>query len=104
MKMITKEIERRLPALYSQEKNPNPTVVCKFFTPWSNWTWYVTEGQKQPDGDYLFFGFVVGHDAELGYFSLNELMSVRGPAGLKVERDMWFTPTPLDKIRSQHER
>ena len=103
MKMITKEIERRLPALYSQEKNPNPTVVCKFFTPWSNWTWYVTEGQKQPDGDYLFFGFIVGHDAELGYFSLNELMSVRGPAGLKVERDMWFTPTPLDKIRAQHE-
>jgi hypothetical protein len=104
MKLITKAIERTLPKRYSQENNPNPNAVVKFFTPWSNWTWYVLEGEKQEDGDYLFFGYVVGHDSELGYFSLNELMSVRGPVGLKIERDLWFKPTPLNDIKAQHSR
>ena len=86
MKLMTKEVESRIPALYSQEKNTNPTVQAKFFTPWSNWTWYVLEGKKE-NGDWLFFGYVVGQDKELGYFTLNELATVRGPAGLKIERD-----------------
>lgn len=103
MKLLTKEIEKRIPALYTQENNADPMVVAKFFAPWSNWTWYVTEGQRQ-DGDFMFFGYVVGQDNELGYFSLNELMSVRGRFGLKIERDMWFDPTPLSKIKAQHEK
>lgn len=102
MKLMTKEVEARIPALYSQEKNPNPTVQAKFFTPWSNWTWYVTEGEKQEDGDWLFFGYVVGQEKELGYFTLSELASVRGRFNLKIERDMWFTPTPLSDIKKLH--
>jgi Protein of unknown function (DUF2958) len=102
MKMMTKAVEARIPALYSQEKNPDPTIQVKFFTPWTNWTWYATEGQKQEDGDWLFFGYVVGQEKELGYFTLSELMSVRGPFGLKIERDMHFDPTPLSKIKAYH--
>lgn len=105
MKMMTKAIEAKIPALYSQEKNPDPIAQAKFFTPWSNWTWYVLEGQKQEDGDWLFFGFVVGHEKELGYFSLNELKSVHGPGifrSLSIERDMWFKPTPLSQIKKIH--
>ncbi len=44
-------------------------VICKFFDPTSQWTWYVIEGQKQEDGDWLFFGYVIGVVAELGYFT-----------------------------------
>jgi hypothetical protein len=102
MKMMTKEVEARIPALYSQEKNSNPTVQAKFFTPWSNWTWYVTEGEKQEDGDWLFFGYVVGQEKELGYFTLSELQSVRGRFNLKIERDMYFKPTPLADIKKFH--
>ena len=91
MKLMTKEIIAKLPKLYSQEKNENPEIIVKFFTPWSNWTWYATEGEQQEDGDWLFFGLVEGHETELGYFNLSELESVRGPAGLKIERDMHFT-------------
>ncbi len=32
MKLLTQELRRRLPALYSQENTRNPTVH-KFFTP-----------------------------------------------------------------------
>lgn len=99
MKLLTKEITSKLPPLYSQENVADPNVVVKFFTPWSNWTWYATEGSPQEDGDYLFFGLVDGHEKELGYFTLSELQSVRGPLGMKIERDLYFTPQPVSKFK-----
>ena len=98
MKLITKEIEAKLikSPLYSHEGNPRPDVIVKFFTPWTNWTWYVIEGEKQEEGDWLFFGLVEGHETELGYFTLSELQSVKGPGGLTIERDMYFTNMVLD--------
>jgi hypothetical protein len=102
MLMMTKEIERRLPALYSQEKVTDPTIQAKYFTPWTKWTWYVLEAEKQENGDFLFFGYVVGDEKELGYFTLSELTSVRGPFGLKIERDLHFRPTPLSEIKKYH--
>lgn len=99
MKLLTQEIIKSLPPLYSQEKNPDPLVRVKFFTPWSNWTWYATEGQKDEDGDWRFSGLVKGQETELGYFVLSELESVRGPFGLKIERDMYFKPQPLSKFQ-----
>ncbi len=90
MKLMTKEIEKKLPKLYSQEKVKDPVIIVKFFTPWSNWTWFAYEGEKQKDGNWLFFGMVHGLEKEIGYFNLNELESVTGPMGLKVERDKFF--------------
>lgn len=58
MKLMTKEIEKRLPELGSQESVSNPKIIVKFFTPWSNWSWFVYEGERQSDGDWLFFGMV----------------------------------------------
>ena len=94
MKLLTKENIKRLPALYSTEKTEDPVAVVKFFTPWANWTWYATEF----DGDDTFFGRIDGHESELGYFSLDELKSVRGRFGLKIERDRGFRPTPLSEL------
>ena len=68
----------------------------KFFTPDSSWTWYVTEFDP---AERRCFGLVIGHERELGYFSLAELESVRGPLGLPIERDLDFTPTPLSRCR-----
>ena len=61
MKLLTEELCRILPALYSQENTADPTVHCKFFTPWSNWTWFVTEGEPE-EQDFRFFGYVCGQD------------------------------------------
>jgi hypothetical protein len=41
---------------------------------------------------------VEGFEKELGYFSLSELENLKGSMGLPVERDLHFTPKPLDEI------
>jgi len=95
MKLITEEIKRLLPKLYEQDgKGYDAIAYVKFFTPDSNWTWYVTEF----DGKDIFFGLVDGFEKELGYFSLKELQSVKGPLGLKIERDLYFVPTKLEEL------
>jgi hypothetical protein len=90
-----------VPALYSQERVEDPMVHAKLFTPDSSWTWYITEySALSPDGlSRLCFGLVDGHEQELGYFSLDELAYVRGPLGLKIERDLWWEPKPLSAVR-----
>ncbi len=105
MKLMTKELEKKLPKLYTTERytdegdrNDDITVIAKFFTPDSNWTWYVIEGEQRGD-DWLFFGYVEGLERELGYFTLSELESVRGPFGLKVERDRFWKPKKLCELR-----
>ena len=101
MKMLTKQNKKDLPKLYSQDgKGKDAIVHVKFFTPWSNWTWYATEGEPilDDDGneiDYKFFGLVDGHEKELGYWLLSQLTEVRGPFGLTIERDMYFTKKPV---------
>jgi hypothetical protein len=100
MKLITEELRKALPPLYSQEDEKDPMVVCKFFLPITKWTWYATEF----DGKDTFFGFVSGEYPELGYFSLSELENLEGLYGIGVERDMYFEPVRLSTIRAEHEQ
>ena len=114
MKLLTKEVAEALPPLYSQDgKGKEAKVVVKFFTPTSSFTWFVTEASAvTPEGEYLplkeaegkviedtiLYGFVTSHlcpDGEWGYASLNELIAVKGPLGLGVERDRFFRPRPV---------
>ena len=115
--LLPDSLKERMPALYSQEQERDPLVVCKFFDPVGSWTWYATEGSPvDEDGyydtnkekvDYLFFGLVVGHVAELGYFSLEELQTLkeglRGMRALPIGRDVHFRPQRLSEIRRLHE-
>ena len=95
MQLITQETRRALPPLYSQDDKGGDAIACvKYFTPDSSWTWYATEF----DGEDTFFGLVDGHEKELGYFSLSELQSVRGPVGLPIERDLHWQPKTLREI------
>jgi hypothetical protein len=107
---LTKDLIKTLPALYSQEENPDPMVVVKFFSPDAGWTWYAIEGSPvdangyydtdKEKVDFVFFGLVSGIEVELGYFSLSELQSIRGRLGLPVERDLYFEPTRLSAIKT----
>ena len=94
--LMTEELEKIIPAMYSSEstKIEDKTVYAKFFTPDSNWTWFILEF----DGEDTFFAMVHGLEKELGYVSLSELESVRGPMGLEVERDLHFSPTKYSEI------
>jgi hypothetical protein len=98
MKLLTAELAKKLPALYSQDgKGYEAVAVVKFFCPWGSWTWYATEYDPE---ERMFFGLVDGHECELGNFSLDELESVRGPMGLKIERDLHWKPRPLKDCKA----
>ncbi len=102
MKLLTEEIRNRLPKLYSQEDEADPICHLKFFTPDAQWTWYIFEGEKQEDGDWMFFAKVISHicpDGELGYVLLSQLKTVRGALGLPVERDLYWNKKPLSQCK-----
>jgi len=98
MTLLPKEIEKTLPPLYATEKiaTGEKIIKIKFFTPDSSWSWYIVEWDKE---EKIFFGYVNGHYGEWGYFSLKELEEVRGPLGLKIERDLHFEPTKFKDIQ-----
>jgi len=97
MQLLTKEILKNLPALGTTDGQGDQAVVrVKFFTPWAGWTWYATEYDPETR---TFFGLVDGHEKELGYFNLDELEEVKGPFGLKIERDRGFAGVALSTVR-----
>lgn len=95
MKLITKDIEKKLlkHPLYSTDGQKEKEVIVKFFNPYSGWRWYVCEGEKQENGDWLFFGLVEGIEKEWGYFTLSELQSIPTPYNLGIERDKNYKGT-----------
>lgn len=70
----------------------NHVPVVKFFAPWGAATWLITE--VYPDNHDIAFGLCdLGFGTpELGTIYLPELFALRGPLGLKIERDMHFDP------------
>ena len=102
MELLTEEIKKALPPLYSQDTVTDPVVIFKLFTPDSSWTWLIIEGSPQEDGDWMFFAKVTSHlcpEGELGYVMLSELEQVRGALGLGVERDLYFVSKPLSQCK-----
>jgi len=97
MKLLPQD--HTIPLLYSSEDNSDPLCHIKLFTPDANWTWYILEIDED---DELCFGYVVGMEKELGYFTISELSSLRGGLNLPVERDLHFSPTPLSTIQRLH--
>ena len=97
MNLIPKD--HTIPALYSTEEIKDPLCRIKLFTPDSNWTWYLIE---MDDANELCFGYVVGHEKELGYFTMSELKKLRGTLNLSVERDLGFTPMLLSEVKALH--
>ena len=93
MKLLTKEILSKVPALYSQENEGSDAIAyAKVFNPTGAGTWYMTEYNPE---DGTAFGKCIIHEEEIGYFSIPELESITLRFGLKIERDIHFTPKPL---------
>jgi hypothetical protein len=96
--LLPPSVRATIPPLYSTEGHNDPLIWVKFFTPDSSWTWYVFEAGPVED-DTLLYCLVDGFEAEFGYVLLSELEAVRGPDGLKIERDIHWSPCPLLKLR-----
>ena len=86
MKLLTKELLEMFEKTGHQE-GKEAKIIAKFFDPTGSWTWYATEYDPE---EKMFFGLVKGFEDELGYFSLEELESVKGPFGLGIERDLYY--------------
>lgn len=128
MNLLTEELKERFIAVGSQEEVEDPVVVCKFFNPQGAGTWFATEitgvlvdieGRREvfeldqwaqldrgPLGplliDVYFFGYVSifgDWNDELGEFSLSELINYRGPLGLGIERDLYWSEKPLSEAK-----
>lgn len=98
MRLMTKELEKRFSKIGSQENVKDPVIVAKFFNPQGAGTWYATEYDPK---DKMFFGYVSifgDWNDEWGYFSLAELESYRGPWGLGIERDLYWTEVKASTV------
>lgn len=99
--LLDAESREKLPPLYTgEELGLLAIAIVKFFTPDSNWSWYASEFDRLD----TFFGLVSGFEVELGYFSLSELQSVRGPLGLPNERDLHYQPKTLKELMAMHRK
>ena len=99
MKLLTKPIRDKLiangkaqDAVRGTDDEIDFEPVVKLFTPWGACTWLLTE--LDPDAPDIAFGLCdLGMDcAEIGTVSISELESIRGPFGLRVERDLHWSP------------
>lgn len=94
MGLLTKNQRERLRANHREtvgcmdecREEPDHVPVVRFFAPWRQSSWLITELLP----DYRLYGL---YDHELegpkrGYVHLRKLERVRGPGGLKIERDM----------------
>lgn len=92
MKLLTAELKKKL----TKAGYNNTTPICKLFTPWGNCTWLLTS----MDEDGILYGWA---DLNMGYVehgsiaTLEEMEAIRGPFGLTVERDLYWSP-PTEEV------
>lgn len=91
-------LSKIIPELYNQENLPlgDKIAYVRYFHPLSPYTAYMFEyDAENREG----FGYVTmdGSYWEMGYMSLDEMeKTIAG--GLRIERDLYFQPTPLSRI------
>ena len=73
-------------------------VHVHLFNPSSIGDWWITEGSREGE-DFIMFGLCDLGLPELGYVSLDEMLAVRGPLGLGIERDLHWVPKTLREVR-----
>lgn len=100
MQLMTKAILAKLVRNHNSGDH-DKIPVLKLFCPWGAATWLFTEYDEK---NKLFYGLCdlgIGFP-ELGYASLKEIEGIRGPMGLKIERDCHFDAG--EKTLNQYER
>ena len=110
MKLLTKDLVKTLPVLYSQEdtltrwwcvNSLSRTQVGRGMPSKAHRsmrTGTMTRTRRKWTLSSLVWCPVL--EVELGYFSLSELKGIRGKYGLPVERDRFFEPTRLSAVKT----
>ena len=99
--LMIEKVADAIPGLGATENAANYDHVlahAKLFSPYSNWTWYITEMDRETG---QCFGLVDGLERELGYFDLTELAETTVYGGVPaVERDLYWEPKTLGEIKN----
>ena len=103
MQLITPELREQLLA-NGKNRGDDHFPPVKFFNPVGAATWLITE--MDPDqNDYLFGLADLGMGfPELGGVSLSELQEYKGPLGIGIERDLFFTARHAISVYAQAAR
>jgi len=96
-KMMTKELGKKIPPLYSQDgKGDEAIVYAHYFNPYGVGEWWILEW----DGENEMFGYADLGFPELGYISLSELENVSiGGMELPIERDLHWREKTLGEVK-----
>lgn len=100
--LMPTDLEAKLPKLYQTEKVliGDRVAYGRYFHPISSYTSYILEYDSKTREA---FGLTnMGYGWEIGYMSLDEMEELK-VGGLKIERDLHFTPTPLHQINELKE-
>ena len=99
--LMTEKLADTIPALGANSNVADCDDIiapAKLFSPYSNWTWYITELDHETG---QCFGLVEGFERELGYFDLTELAETTVFGGVPaVERDLYWQPKTLGEIKN----
>ena len=88
MKLLTADLKKKLTKAGYNNMNP----LCKLFTPWGRATWLITGIE-----DGILYGFAdlgMGCVEWGGIGSIEQLEAIKGPFGLRVERDLYWIDDP----------
>ena len=99
MKIVTEEFEELFAdyPLYSQEYEDDPLVVAKLFDPCGSASWFLLEYDPV---EKIAFCWVQGlAEDELGYISLTEMESIKGPLGIGIEQDLYFQQKRWSEVK-----
>ena len=103
--LMTEKLAETIPALGANENARDYDDVLapgKLFSPYSGWTWYITEMDPQTG---QCFGLVDGFEKEIGYSDLTELAETTVFGGVPaVERDLYWEPQTLGEIKNGSRR
>jgi hypothetical protein len=91
MKLLTADLKKAL----IKAGYDNETPICKLFTPWGKATWLVTGIENNIIIGYADLG--MGCVEWGGIATVEEFESICGPFGLKIERDLYWTPKEGEK-------
>lgn len=98
MPLLDDQLRGRLPPLYSQEAETDPTVYARFHLPGTTWSWYAIEGEPRDSDFLLFCCFLSGDGQSFSCISLSALEALRGPENQPVERDATFVQGRLTDV------
>ena len=85
-----------IPGLEAVCQQDCPLALIKLFNPTGQGTWYIAG--YDPD-TRIAYGAADIFEFEYGDFAMAELVAVRARFGLPLERDLHWTPRPLNECK-----